>query len=85
MSKNSYTDEEVIACSKGEVFGMESPKLPMDEMLMISRIINIDKVGGKYHKGTIVAEYDIDPDLWFFKCHFKGDPVMPGCLGLDAL
>jgi len=64
---------------------MNSPKLPMDEMLMISRIVNIDKTSGKYTKGQVISEYDIHPDLWFFKCHFIGDPVMPGCLGLDAL
>jgi 3-hydroxyacyl-[acyl-carrier protein] dehydratase/trans-2-decenoyl-[acyl-carrier protein] isomerase len=86
MSKqNSFSKEELIKCSQGELFGIDNAKLPADEMLMIDRIIEINDDGGEFGNGEIIAELDINPDLWFFKCHFKGDPVMPGCLGLDAL
>lgn len=83
--KNKYCYEELLQCARGELFGPESGKLPLPNMLMTDRISLISTEGGKYGKGEIRAELDIHPDLWFFKCHFKGDPVMPGCLGLDAM
>ena len=83
--KSSYTEDELKRCGYGELFGADTAKLPTDQMLMVDRIINIDAVGGAYKKGCLKAELDINPDLWFFKCHFVGDPVMPGCLGLDAM
>lgn len=83
--QNSFSKEEIIACANGELFGMDNAKLPADNMSMISRIVEINNTGGSKGLGEIVAEFDITPDLWFFDCHFKGDPVMPGCLGLDAL
>ena len=87
MSENqsSYDREELLKCGKGQLFGPENARLPLPNMLMIDRITNISKDGGDHGKGEVVAELDINPDLWFFKCHFEGDPVMPGCLGLDAL
>lgn len=86
MSKqHSYTYEELLACGRGEMFGPGNAQLPLPPMLMISRIVSITEDGGKYGNGQIVAELDIDPDMWFFKCHFENDPVMPGCLGLDAM
>jgi 3-hydroxyacyl-[acyl-carrier protein] dehydratase / trans-2-decenoyl-[acyl-carrier protein] isomerase len=83
--KSSYTFEDLIECAKGHLFGPGNAQLPLPPMLMFDRIVKIDETGGKYGKGEIVAELDVKPDLWFFGCHFKGDPVMPGCLGLDAL
>ncbi|HCV02985.1 MAG TPA: bifunctional 3-hydroxydecanoyl-ACP dehydratase/trans-2-decenoyl-ACP isomerase, partial [Pseudoalteromonas sp.] len=83
--KNSYTKEELVLCGQGEMFGEGNCRLPSDNMLMMDRIISITADGGEHGKGQIVAELDINPDLWFFDCHFKGDPVMPGCLGLDAM
>ena len=83
--KNSYTKEELIQCGRGEMFGEGNCRLPSDNMLMMDRIIEINDNGGEFGKGQIIAELDIDPSLWFFDCHFKGDPVMPGCLGLDAM
>ena len=83
--KSSYTFEDLIECAKGRLFGPGNAQLPMPPMLMFDRIVQINSTGGKYGKGEIVAELDVRPDLWFFKCHFEGDPVMPGCLGLDAL
>ena len=83
--QNAYTREELLACSRGELFGPGNAQLPAPNMLMIDRIAHISETGGKYGKGEIVAELDINPDLWFFACHFEGDPVMPGCLGLDAM
>lgn len=86
MSKqNSFTYEELLACGRGEMFGPGNAQLPLPPMLMFDRIVSITENGGKYDSGQIVAELDIHPDLWFFKCHFEGDPVMPGCLGLDAM
>jgi len=85
INKNSFSYKELIACAKGKLFGEGNAKLPMPPMLMMDRIIKITKNGGIYNKGYIVAELDIKPKLWFFDCHFKKDPVMPGCLGLDAL
>ncbi len=84
-TQNSYTDEEIRGHLTGEVFGPGRPQLPVREMLMADRIIQINRDGGNYGKGELRAELDINPDLWFFKCHFPGDPVMPGCLGLDAM
>ncbi|MDG2473780.1 MAG: bifunctional 3-hydroxydecanoyl-ACP dehydratase/trans-2-decenoyl-ACP isomerase [Paracoccaceae bacterium] len=75
----------LILCAKGEMFGKGNPQLPMPPMLMMDRISEISSEGGSEGKGHVIAEYDIKPDLWFFKCHFINDPVMPGCLGLDAL
>ena len=83
--KTSYTREELLACGRGELFGPDDARLPTPNMLMTDRILKITNTGGDYGKGEIIAELDINPDLWFFQCHFKGDPVMPGCLGLDAL
>lgn len=86
MSKpTSYGYEDLLRCGKGELFSQASAKLPLPNMLMISRITNISATEGDFKKGLVQAEFDITPDLWFFKCHFEGDPVMPGCLGLDAL
>jgi len=83
--QNSYTYEELLQCSRGELFGPGNAQLPAPNMLMCDRITNISETGGSYNKGEVQAELDIKPDLWFFDCHFKGDPVMPGCLGLDAM
>jgi 3-hydroxyacyl-[acyl-carrier protein] dehydratase/trans-2-decenoyl-[acyl-carrier protein] isomerase len=75
----------LLACARGELFGPGNPKLPMPPMLMLDRITRIADRGGSHDKGEIEAEFDLKPDLWFFKCHFLEDPVMPGCLGLDAM
>jgi len=83
--QNSYTKEELIECGNGNLFGPGNAQLPIPPMLMFDRIISITENGGSSDKGQIVAELDITPDLWFFQCHFPGDPVMPGCLGLDAM
>ncbi len=85
MPKNSYNYEELLQCGRGELFGPGNAQLPMPPMLMFDRITNISKEGGSANKGQIIAELDINPELWFFSCHFPGDPVMPGCLGLDAM
>lgn len=83
--KSSFTYEELLACGRGELFGPGNAQLPLPPMLMFDRITSIGETGGANNKGHVIAEFDIRPDLWFFPCHFKGDPVMPGCLGLDAL
>lgn len=83
--QNSYTKDELLACGRAEMFGQGNAQLPLPQMLMIDRIVSITDDGGKYGNGEIIAELDISPDLWFFGCHFEGDPVMPGCLGLDAM
>ncbi|MCB1580015.1 MAG: bifunctional 3-hydroxydecanoyl-ACP dehydratase/trans-2-decenoyl-ACP isomerase, partial [Alphaproteobacteria bacterium] len=83
--QSSYSYEEIIKCGEGELFGPGNAQLPLPPMLMFDRITHVSEDGGEYGKGHIAAEFDIKPDLWFFACHFKGDPVMPGCLGLDAL
>jgi 3-hydroxyacyl-[acyl-carrier protein] dehydratase/trans-2-decenoyl-[acyl-carrier protein] isomerase len=83
--KSSFEYEDLLACGRGELFGPGNAQLPLPPMLMFDRITHISADGGPHGKGQIVAEYDINPDLWFFACHFKGDPVMPGCLGLDAM
>jgi len=81
----SYDYDALIACGKGDLFGPGNPQLPLPPMLMFDRIPEIASEGGAYGKGFLAAELDIRPDLWFFECHFEGDPVMPGCLGLDAM
>jgi 3-hydroxyacyl-[acyl-carrier protein] dehydratase/trans-2-decenoyl-[acyl-carrier protein] isomerase len=83
--KSAYSREELELCGTGNLFGADTGKLPIENMLMIDRIIDINGDAGLHGKGSITAELDIDPELWFFGCHFVGDPVMPGCLGLDAL
>ena len=84
--KNSYSKEDLVTCSNGDLFTKDGDgRLPSDQMLMFDEIINIDGYSGNFNKGSIEAELNINPDLWFFKCHFKEDPVMPGCLGLDAM
>ena len=83
--QSSYSYEEIIECGKGNLFGKGNAQLPAPPMLMFDRITNVNKDGGVQGKGEITAELDINADLWFFKCHFLGDPIMPGCLGLDAL
>ena len=83
--KRSYDYDDLIKSGHGELFGTENGRLPLPPMLMLDRITNISAEGGAYGKGELQAELDIRPDLWFFDCHFEGDPVMPGCLGLDAL
>lgn len=85
IHQNSFTKQELIDCGNGKLFGPGNPKLPVDKMLMVDRITHISTEGGTYNKGVLVAELDINPELWFFDCHFIGDPVMPGCLGLDAM
>jgi 3-hydroxyacyl-[acyl-carrier protein] dehydratase/trans-2-decenoyl-[acyl-carrier protein] isomerase len=83
--KSAYSRDDLVRCGRGELFGEAAAKLPSGNMLMFDRIVEINDHGGDYGKGLIRAELDIRPDLWFFGCHFIGDPVMPGCLGLDAL
>lgn len=83
--KNSYNRDELLRCASGEMFGENNAQLPAPNMLMVDRITRINTDGGSRKKGEIHAELDITEDLWFFDCHFPGDPVMPGCLGLDAL
>src|ERR1700749_1193667 len=83
--KSSFDLQGLLACARGELFGPGNPQLPYPPMLMFDRITKISDTGGRANKGEVEAELDIKPDLWFFKCHFLGDPVMPGCLGLDAL
>ncbi len=85
MQKNSYNYDELISCGKGDLFGEGNAKLPLPPMLMFDRITQIKKDIGEFKKGFIKAELDIKDNLWFFDCHFKNDPVMPGCLGLDAM
>lgn len=81
----NFDRDQLLACGHGELFGPGNPQLPVPNMLMFDRISKISDGGGAYGKGEIIAELDVNPDLWFFHCHFPGDPVMPGCLGLDAL
>ena len=85
MKKNSYSYEDLISCGNGKLFGPGNAKLPLPPMLMFDRITNINENNGNFNKGSLKAELDIKKDLWFFDCHFKEDPVMPGCLGLDAM
>lgn len=83
--KSAYDYDDLIACGHGKIFGPGNALLPLPPMLMFDRITEITSDGGSHGKGNIVAELDIHPDLWFFQCHFESDPVMPGCLGLDAM
>ena len=85
MKKNSYSYDDLITCGNGDLFGPGNAKLPLPPMLMFDRITKITNSSGKFGKGEIIAQLDIKPDLWFFDCHFEMDPVMPGCLGLDAM
>ncbi|MCG7961467.1 MAG: 3-hydroxyacyl-[acyl-carrier-protein] dehydratase FabA, partial [Candidatus Thiodiazotropha taylori] len=83
--QTSFNRDELLSCGNGNMFGPGNAQLPTPNMLMMDRITKIADQGGEFGKGEIQAELDIDPDLWFFDCHFPGDPVMPGCLGLDAM
>ena len=83
--KQEFSREELLACARGELFGKGNAQLPLPDMLMVDRITRISATGGKFEHGFLEAELDIRPDQWFFQCHFAGDPVMPGCLGLDAM
>ena len=83
--KNAYSRDELLECGHGRLFGPGNAQLPVPNMLMLDRIAHISETGGEFSKGEIIAELDISPGLWFFDCHFPGDPVMPGCLGLDAM
>jgi 3-hydroxyacyl-[acyl-carrier protein] dehydratase/trans-2-decenoyl-[acyl-carrier protein] isomerase len=85
MERKNFTYDDLIECGHGKLFGEGNAQLPLPPMLMFDRITQISEDGGEFGKGQVVAEFDIQPDLWFFPCHFEGDPVMPGCLGLDAL
>ena len=85
MKKNSFSNKELIECGQGKLFGENNAQLPLPPMLMFDRITSIKEDGGEFNNGQITAEMDITADLWFFQCHFEGDPVMPGCLGLDAM
>ena len=78
LGRHAYGREELLACGHGELFGPGNARLPLPDMLMLDRIVHIDDTGGAYGKGLLEAELDIRPDLWFFACHFEGDPVMPG-------
>ena len=84
-SRSSFDHEDLLACGRGEMFGPGNAQLPAPPMLMVDRIAEISRTGGAHNKGFITAELDISPEQWFFLCHFYGDPVMPGCLGLDAM
>ena len=84
-SQNAFSRDELLKAGHGDLFGPAAPRLPLPNMLMVDRIANISKEGGAHGKGEIIAELDVKPDLWFFDCHFETDPVMPGCLGLDAM
>ncbi len=84
-NKSSFSYEDLIACGEGKLFSAGGPPLPSPPMLMFDRISKINSKQGEFNKGEVIAELDINPNLWFFDCHFKNDPVMPGCLGLDAL
>ncbi len=85
MKKNSYSYNELINCGNGQLFGPGNAKLPLPPMLMFDRITEINDNSGAFKKGSLKAELDIKKEHWFFDCHFKEDPVMPGCLGLDAM
>ena len=85
MKKNSYSYDDLLSCGEGKLFGKGNAKLPLPPMLMFDRITEISENKGAFKKGLLRAELDIKKDLWFFDCHFKEDPVMPGCLGLDAM
>lgn len=84
QNRNSFNYDELVACANSQLFGEGNPQLPHHPMMMFDKITHIFSEGGKYNKGLIKAHLSITPDLWFFQCHFKNDPVMPGCLGLDG-
>ena len=85
QKQSNYNRDELIQCGYGELFGPGNAQLPLPPMLMFDRIVDISENTGKYGKGQVIAELDVSPNLWFFECHFHGDPVMPGCLGVDAM
>lgn len=85
QQKHSFDKDDLLSCGHGRLFGPGNAQLPLPPMLMFDRIVRIDDDGGKFGKGVVVAELDISPGMWFFDCHFRSDPVMPGCLGADAL
>ena len=85
VKKSSYSYQELLECGHARMFGPGNAQLPLPPMLMCDRIAQISDAGGIHGKGYIIAELDVKPELWFFDCHFEGDPVMPGCLGLDAM
>ena len=85
QNQSSFQYEDLILCGQGDLFPNGGPPLPSPPMLMFDRIVKISSNSGEFNKGEVIAELDLKPNLWFFDCHFKGDPVMPGCLGLDAL
>jgi 3-hydroxyacyl-[acyl-carrier protein] dehydratase/trans-2-decenoyl-[acyl-carrier protein] isomerase len=85
MAQSRFELPDLLACARGEMFGPGNAQLPAPPMLMFDRITHIAAEGGRHNKGQVVAELDVRPDLWFYACHFVGDPVMPGCLGLDAM
>lgn len=85
IEKSSFSYEDLLSCAHGDLFGAGNARLPLPPMLMFDRIVSITADGGTHNNGEIVAEFDIKPDLWFYECHFESDPVMPGCLGLDAM
>jgi 3-hydroxyacyl-[acyl-carrier protein] dehydratase/trans-2-decenoyl-[acyl-carrier protein] isomerase len=85
LIRSSYSRDDLQLAGTGQLFGSDRARLPLPPMLMLDRITHIDSDGGAHRLGQVVAELDIHPDLWFFRCHFESDPVMPGCLGLDAL
>ena len=85
IARDNYNKQDLLDCGQGKLFGDNNGRLPTPNMLMFDRIIHISSEGGEFKRGKIIAELDIDPALWFFECHFKEDPVMPGCLGLDAM
>ena len=85
MRKSSYEYDELLSCGRGDLFGEGNAQLPLPPLLMFDRITSIAEEGGEFGRGAVTAELDIKPELWFFECHFQNDPVMPGCLGLDAL
>ena len=83
--QSSFSYEEILSCGRGELFGQGNAQLPLPPMLMVHRITDISETGGAFDKGYIRAEYDVRPDDWYFPCHFQGNPIMPGCLGLDGM
>jgi len=83
--QSSFSYDDLLACAHGDLFGPGNARLPLPPMLMFDRIIRISADGGAYDHGEIIAEFDVKPNLWFYECHFESDPVMPGCLGLDAM
>lgn len=85
LAQQQFDKDDLLRCGHGQLFGDGNAQLPLPNMLMFDRITHISDTGGSHNRGEVIAELDIHPDLWFFQCHFEGDPVMPGCLGMDAL